>query len=94
LSPTTHGPAGWRAGAADIAPSRWQATLAATIAAAARILGMLAWYVLARCMLYLAVMVGLSLVALSVGGQRLRQFAAGIRVARRTRHDRVVARHE
>jgi len=48
------------------------------VKAGASILGMLAWYVLAQCTLYLAVMVGLYLVALFAGGQRLRQFAAGI----------------
>jgi proton glutamate symport protein len=48
------------------------------VKAGAGILGALAWYILAQCTLYLAVMAGLYLVAVFAGGQRLRQFAAGI----------------
>ncbi len=42
------------------------------------VLSALVWYVLAMCTLYLAVTAGLYLVAVFGGGQRLRQFAAGI----------------
>lgn len=48
------------------------------VKAGASILSALAWYILAQCTLYLAVMFGLYLVAVFAGGQRLRQFAAGI----------------
>jgi Na+/H+-dicarboxylate symporter len=48
------------------------------VKAGASILSMLAWYILAQCALYLAVMVGLYLVAIFAGGQTLRRFAAGI----------------
>jgi len=53
-------------------------TFSICVKAGASILSMLAWYVLAQCTLYLAVMVGLYLVAVFAGGQRLRRFAAGI----------------
>jgi Na+/H+-dicarboxylate symporter len=42
------------------------------------ILGALGWYILAQCTLYLAVTLALYFVAVFFGGQRLRQFAAGI----------------
>jgi Na+/H+-dicarboxylate symporter len=48
------------------------------VKAGASVLSILAWYILAQCTLYLAVMAGLYLVAVLAGGQRLRQFAAGI----------------
>jgi proton glutamate symport protein len=48
------------------------------VKAGASVLSALAWYILAQCTLYLAVMAGLYLVALFAGGQRLRRFAAGI----------------
>jgi Na+/H+-dicarboxylate symporter len=48
------------------------------VKAGASILGALAWYILAQCTLYLAVTLGLYLVAVLAGGQRLRRFAAGI----------------
>jgi len=41
-------------------------------------LSALGWYILAQCTLYLTVTLGLYLVAVFAGGQRLRQFAAGI----------------
>ncbi len=42
------------------------------------VLSALGWYILAMCTLYLAVTLGLYIVAVFAGGQRLRQFAAGI----------------
>jgi proton glutamate symport protein len=42
------------------------------------VLSVLGWYVVAQCTLYLAVTLGLYLVAVFMGGQRLRQFATGI----------------
>jgi Na+/H+-dicarboxylate symporter len=48
------------------------------VKAGAGVLNLLAWYVVAQCTLYLVVTLGLYLVAVSAGGQRLRQFAAGI----------------
>jgi Na+/H+-dicarboxylate symporter len=48
------------------------------VKAGASILGALGWYVLAQCTLYLAVTLALYGVAVFLGGQRLRQFAAGI----------------
>jgi proton glutamate symport protein len=48
------------------------------VKAGASILGALAWYILAQCTLYLAVTLGLYLVAVFAGGLRLRRFAAGI----------------
>jgi len=48
------------------------------VKAGASILSLLGWYILAQCTLYLAVMVGLYLVAIFAGGQSLRRFAAGI----------------
>jgi Na+/H+-dicarboxylate symporter len=42
------------------------------------VLSALGWYILAMCTLYLAVTLGLYFVAVFAGGQRLRQFAAGI----------------
>jgi Na+/H+-dicarboxylate symporter len=41
-------------------------------------LSALGWYILAQCTLYLTVTLGLYIVAVFAGGQRLRQFAAGI----------------
>jgi Na+/H+-dicarboxylate symporter len=48
------------------------------VKAGASILGALAWYILAQCTLYLAVTLGLYLVAVFAGAQSLRRFAAGI----------------
>ncbi len=48
------------------------------VKAGASVLSALGWYILAQCTLYLAVIAGLYLVATVAGGQRLRQFAAGI----------------
>ena len=42
------------------------------------VLSALGWYILAMCTLYLVVTLGLYIVAAFAGGQRLRQFAAGI----------------
>jgi Na+/H+-dicarboxylate symporter len=42
------------------------------------VLSALGWYILAMCTLYLAVTLALYFVAVFAGGQRLRQFAAGI----------------
>jgi Na+/H+-dicarboxylate symporter len=42
------------------------------------VLSALGWYILAMCTLYLVVTLGLYVVAVLAGGQRLRQFAAGI----------------
>jgi proton glutamate symport protein len=42
------------------------------------VLSALGWYILAMCTLYLVVTMGLYFVAVFMGGQRLRQFAAGI----------------
>jgi Na+/H+-dicarboxylate symporter len=42
------------------------------------VLSALGWYIVAQCVLYLLVTLGLYLVAVFAGGQRLRQFAAGI----------------
>jgi Na+/H+-dicarboxylate symporter len=48
------------------------------VKAGVSILGALGWYILAQCTLYLAVTLALYGVAVFLGGQRLRQFAAGI----------------
>jgi Na+/H+-dicarboxylate symporter len=48
------------------------------VTAGASVLSVLGWYILAQCVLYLAVMAGLYFVAVFAGGQRLRRFAAGI----------------
>ena len=48
------------------------------VKAGVSILSALGWYILAMCTLYLAVTAGLYVVAVLAGGQRLRQFAAGI----------------
>jgi Na+/H+-dicarboxylate symporter len=48
------------------------------VKAGVSVLSALGWYILAQCVLYLAVTLGLYLVAVFAGGQRLRQFAAGI----------------
>jgi proton glutamate symport protein len=48
------------------------------VKAGVNILSALGWYVLAQCTLYLAVTLGLYFVAVFMGGQKLRQFAAGI----------------
>ncbi|HUQ09668.1 MAG TPA: dicarboxylate/amino acid:cation symporter [Steroidobacteraceae bacterium] len=48
------------------------------VKAGVSILGALGWYILAQCTLYLAVTLALYSVAVFFGGQRLRQFAAGI----------------
>jgi len=48
------------------------------VKAGAVVLSALAWYILAQCTLYIAVTLGLYLVAVFGGGQRLRTFAAGI----------------
>jgi Na+/H+-dicarboxylate symporter len=48
------------------------------VTAGMTILSVLGWYILAQCTLYLAVSLGLYLVAVFAGGQRFRQFAAGI----------------
>jgi Na+/H+-dicarboxylate symporter len=48
------------------------------VKAGVSILGALGWYILAQCTLYLAVTLALYFVAVFLGGQRLRQFAAGI----------------
>lgn len=48
------------------------------VKAGVSVLSALGWYVLAQCTLYLAVIAGLYFVAVFLGGQRLRQFAAGI----------------
>ena len=48
------------------------------VKAGVSVLSALGWYILAQCTLYLAVTLGLYLVAVFAGGQRLRQFAAGI----------------
>jgi Na+/H+-dicarboxylate symporter len=48
------------------------------VAAGFSILGALGWYILAQCSLYLAVTLALYFAAVFLGGQRLRQFAAGI----------------
>jgi Na+/H+-dicarboxylate symporter len=42
------------------------------------VLSALGWYIVAQCSLYLLVTLGLYLVAVFAGGQRLRQFVAGI----------------
>jgi proton glutamate symport protein len=48
------------------------------VKAGVSVLSALGWYILAQCTLYLAVTVALYFVAVFLGGQRLRQFAAGI----------------
>jgi proton glutamate symport protein len=48
------------------------------VKAGVSVLSALGWYILAMCTLYLAVTAGLYFVAVFSGGQRLRQFAAGI----------------
>jgi proton glutamate symport protein len=48
------------------------------VKAGVSILSALGWYILAMCTLYLAVTAGLYVVAVIAGGQRLRQFAAGV----------------
>jgi proton glutamate symport protein len=48
------------------------------VKAGVSVLSALGWYILAQCTLYLAVTLGLYFVAIFAGGQRLRQFAAGI----------------
>ena len=48
------------------------------VKAGVSVLSALGWYILAMCTLYLAVTAGLYVVAVFWGGQRLRQFAAGI----------------
>ena len=48
------------------------------VKAGVSVLSALGWYILAMCTLYLAVTFGLYIVAVFMGGQRLRQFAAGI----------------
>lgn len=48
------------------------------VKAGVSVLSALGWYILAMCSLYLAVTLGLYFVAVLAGGQRLRQFAAGI----------------
>jgi proton glutamate symport protein len=48
------------------------------VKAGVSVLSVLGWYILAMCTLYLAVTLGLYFVAVFAGGQRLRQFAAGI----------------
>lgn len=53
-------------------------TLAVCVTAGVGVLSALAWYVLAQCLLYVIVMLGLYLVAVFAGGQALRKFAAGI----------------
>jgi Na+/H+-dicarboxylate symporter len=48
------------------------------VKAGVSVLSALGWYILSMCTLYLAVTAGLYFVAVFGGGQRLRQFAAGI----------------
>ena len=48
------------------------------VKAGVSVLSALGWYILAMCTLYLVVTLGLYAVAVFAGGQRLRQFAAGI----------------
>jgi proton glutamate symport protein len=48
------------------------------VSAGMSILSILGWYILAQCTLYLAITFALYFVAAFAGGQRLRQFAAGI----------------
>jgi Na+/H+-dicarboxylate symporter len=48
------------------------------VKAGVSVLSALGWYILAMCTLYLAVTLGLYFVAVFMGGQRLRQFTAGI----------------
>ena len=52
--------------------------LSVCVKAGVSVLNALGWYILAMCTLYLAVTAGLYFVAVFAGGQRLRQFAAGI----------------
>ena len=52
--------------------------LGVCVKAGVSVLSALGWYILAMCTLYLAVTSGLYFVAVFAGGQRLRQFAAGI----------------
>jgi len=52
--------------------------LGVCVKAGVSVLSALGWYILAMCTLYLAVTAGLYFVAVFAGGQRLRQFAAGI----------------
>ena len=52
--------------------------LSVCVKAGVSVLSALGWYILAMCTLYLAVTAGLYFVAVFAGGQRLRQFAAGI----------------
>ena len=52
--------------------------LSVCIKAGVSVLSALGWYVLAQCTLYLAVTLGLYFVAVFLGGQRFRHFAAGI----------------
>jgi proton glutamate symport protein len=49
-----------------------------SVKAGVSVFSALGWYILAQCSLYLAVTLGLYVVAVFLGGQRLRQFAAGI----------------
>jgi proton glutamate symport protein len=51
---------------------------AVCVKAGLSILSALGWYILAMCTLYLSVTLALYIVAVFAGGQRLRQFAAGI----------------
>jgi len=51
---------------------------AVCVKAGVSVLSALGWYILAMCTLYLAVTLALYFVAVFAGGQRLRQFAAGI----------------
>jgi len=48
------------------------------VKAGVSVLSALGWYIVAQCTLYLLVTLGLYVVAVFAGGQRLRQFAAGI----------------
>jgi len=48
------------------------------VTAGVSVLSALGWYIVAQCSLYLLVTLGLYLVAIFAGGQRLRQFATGI----------------
>jgi len=52
--------------------------LAVCVKAGVSVLSALGWYIVAMCTLYLAVTLGLYFVAVFAGGQRMRQFAAGI----------------
>jgi proton glutamate symport protein len=48
------------------------------VTAGMTVLSILGWYILAQCSLYVVLSLGLYLVAVFAGGQKLRQFAAGI----------------